>query len=757
VQSRPFIAYGRKGNPMSTDFSAAPYPGLRSFRADESDIYFGREVQTDALLDKLARTRLLAVVGPSGCGKSSLVRAGMIAALHTGFMAAAGAQWQVAEMRPGDRPMARLADALRASVVPADQAEAPQTPLLEAALRRGPLGLVEVVSGAGLPAGCNLLLLVDQFEEIFRYRQKVDSDEADAFVSLLLASAAQRELPLYVVITMRSDFLGDCALFNGLPEAINDSQYLTPRLTREQCRLAITGPARVFGGEVEAGLVNRLLNDFGPDPDQLPLLQHALMRMWDRARARAAGAAPRITLEDYEQTGGLARALSDHADEVMGELAPAQRTIAEVMFRRLTERGMGRRDTRAPARLSDVAAVAGVGAEAVYPVVEAFRRPDRSFVTPPAGLPLRPDTLLDIGHESLIRQWRALGDWVEREARSAALYQRLSQTAQLWRRGEAALWRNPDLERALKWQQEERPSAAWAARYGPAQEFEQATDFLRESERTWNEEHARAEQAAQRERDQAIALQTQAAAQEKLRAENAALRSHRRFLVALAVLLPLLAVVAGWAAWQMKVAREEATAADDARRDAEEQAEKAALASARAQREAQRATALLERLTNSEAMKRAFLTEDAEAIRRYAAQTPKAVASPPERTGGVPSVGPAPAPARSPIRWSAGMRALGWKTGDGKQVYRFDLCPAHESLRGGLRAATQVSYFMDHPSFARKLIVAGPANGFTGFYDGWGCLSKVYVLLEYADPERLPEVHSFDQCARVNENPRGCE
>ena len=164
-------------------------------------------------------------------------------------------------------------------------------------------------------------------KEIFRYWQKRDRDEADAFVALLLASAAQNEVHIYVVITMRSDFLGECAVFHGLPESMNDSQYLTPRLTREQCRLAIAGPARVFGGSVEAPLVNRLLNDFGPDPDQLPLLQHALMRMWERAQARAreAGEAPLVALRDYEELGGLTRALSDHADEALHALSPRSR------------------------------------------------------------------------------------------------------------------------------------------------------------------------------------------------------------------------------------------------------------------------------------------------------------------------------------------------------------------------------------------------------------------------------------------------
>ncbi|MFS8979442.1 ATP-binding protein [Cupriavidus necator] len=265
-----------------------PYPGLRPFRHDEAEIFFGREEQTDQLLEKLQRSHFIAVVGPSGCGKSSLVRAGMIAALEAGFLADAGARWRIADMRPGSQPLTRLAEALLApsALGQADAADPAEAAFALAMLRRGPLGLVEIVQEARLPPCENLLILVDQFEEIFRFREQGNADDADAFVALLLTSAAQRKVPIYIVITMRSDFLGECALFLGLPEAINDGQYLTPRLTRCQIEAAVAGPARVFGGEIEPALVNRLLNEIGPDPDQLPLLQHALMRGRTRAGQR---------------------------------------------------------------------------------------------------------------------------------------------------------------------------------------------------------------------------------------------------------------------------------------------------------------------------------------------------------------------------------------------------------------------------------------------------------------------------------------
>ena len=555
--------------PTETRVSAAPYPGLRPFNTHEVDIFFGREGQTDQLLARLQRTRFLAVVGPSGCGKSSLVRAGMIASLETGFLSDAGSHWRIAEMRPGDHPLARLAEALLTpSALGPELSAEPDAPVfLQAMLRRGPLGLVEIMRETPPGDGANLLILVDQFEEIFRFRREVDADEADAFVALLLAST-QHEVPIYVVITMRSDFLGDAALFASLPEALNDSQFLTPRLTREQCQAAIEKPARVFGGTVEPALVNRLLNDMGSDPDWLPLLQHTLMRMWTRVTAPLAagegstpghnGTAPRagvaddgaitLTLSDYRAVGTVADALSDHCDDVFGALSKDQQRIPEVMFRRLTERSAGQRDTRRPTRLSEIAAVAGVSAEAVATVANEFRGADRSFIAPHPPQPLTPETILDISHESLIRQWKTLSKWVDEEESSAAIYQRLKQTAHLWQSGDAALWRTPDLERALEWKEKQKPTLEWATRYtggqdaqtnftqamkGAEPDFALAMKFLEESERQREAELRREEGERQRDKKNATVF--------------------KRLSVALGAVV-LVAGIAAFMAWQQRQA-----------------------------------------------------------------------------------------------------------------------------------------------------------------------------------------------------------
>ena len=560
---------------MNTRF---PYPGLRPFHRDEIDIFFGREEHVDRLLEKLEGPHFLAVVGPSGCGKSSLVRAGMIGALETGFMASAGAHWRIAEMRPGNHPLRNLAEALLAesALKPERKEEVDAIPFLHATLRRGPLGLLEALSETPLPEHTNLLLLVDQFEEIFRYRQQGSIDEADAFVALLLATAEQREAPVYVVITMRSDFLGDCALFYGLPEAINESQYLTPRLTREQQRLAITGPAAVFGGTVEPALVNRLLNDMGPDPDQLPLMQHVLMRMWTSASRTAenhngetqndasvvgveAGATGvTLTLNEYKEAGGLTKALSNHADEAFDELSEEQKHIAEVMFRYLSERGADQRDTRRPAKLQAVAAVCGVSIEEVKKVVEVFRRSDRNFITPPIGTALNPDTVLDISHESLIRQWRELNKWVEQEASSAETYRDLERTACLWRDGKAALWGTPNLENALAWRKDRKPTPEWAERYGD--HFELAMEFLDKSEREREDELRREREQVERQRKDELdrELERQRADEEQRRADEQARIAKRfrrlatafSFVASVAIIAAGVAILQTWAAIQ---------------------------------------------------------------------------------------------------------------------------------------------------------------------------------------------------------------
>src|SRR5262249_16225016 len=178
--------------------------------------------------------------------------------------------------------------------------------------------------------------------------------------------------PIYVTITMRSDYLGDCSEIPGLAEAVNDGEYLIPRLLRDQKRDAIEKPIGVGGARISPLLVQRLLNEVGDDSDQLPVLQHALMRMW---RVWSVGDDHRpIDLSDFTATGGLASALSNHADEIYDALPDDRhRSACEKIFKALTEKGSDNRGIRRPTRLSLLQAIASCDRDTVTTVLDAYR------------------------------------------------------------------------------------------------------------------------------------------------------------------------------------------------------------------------------------------------------------------------------------------------------------------------------------------------------------------------------------------------
>jgi tetratricopeptide (TPR) repeat protein len=464
-----------------------PFPGLRPFEADEHELFFGREGQSEEILARLRQHRLVAVVGASGSGKSSLIRAGLLPYLHGGFLAGAGSNWRVAIFRPGADPIKNLAVALNNPAVlggPAESvdAAAQNAVLLEVSLRRSGLGLIEAVRLARLPESEQVLIVVDQFEELFRFAGTVgreQDDDAAAFVKLLLEASRQRERPIYVVLTMRSDYIGDCARYRDLPEAVTGGLYLIPRMTREQRRSAIAEPVRVGGGTIAARLVVRLLNDVGDDPDQLPILQHALMRTWDYWLTQCGGKRP-IDVDDYLAIGSMADALSQHADEAYDGLPDDRhRAIAKRLFQALSEKGADNREARRPTTVGTLLQIVDAPMAAMIRVVDEFRAPGRSFLTPEAVGALTTDTVIDISHESLIRGWKRLRQWVEEEADSAREYTRLSDTAALHAQGIAGLLRDPDLDHVLAWYDSEHPNAAWGDRYRHG--FEQAMAFLEQS------------------------------------------------------------------------------------------------------------------------------------------------------------------------------------------------------------------------------------------------------------------------------------
>lgn len=473
---------------------ANPFPGLRPFDSHENHLFFGREQIIDELLTRLRKQRFLAVVGSSGCGKSSVVRAGMIPALHGGYMTRAGSSWRVATMRPGADPLGNLARALNEPGVldSLDQPDATGHIFRETTLRRSRRGLVDAITQAGLIEGDNVLILVDQFEELFRFKRcgpaTVARDEALAFVKRLLSAAHQDQVPVYIVITMRSDFVGDCLEYPELPAALNEGQFLIPRMKRQELRQAICGPVAIGGGAIAPRLVVRLLNEVGDDPDQLPILQHALMRSWNRwASDRAENEA--IDLRHYDAIGTMAHALSRHAEEAYHALrSEAHQRAAQKIFKALTDAGSGQQGVRRPTTVAGLQEITGASVETVCAVIECFRQPGTSFLMPPDNVPLEPATVVDISHESLMRGWDRLRRWTREEQTSAATYLRIAEAAAHYDARSGGLWRPPELDIGLRWRETTQPTEPWALRYHAG--FDSAMAFLDHSRSAWQQEVA---------------------------------------------------------------------------------------------------------------------------------------------------------------------------------------------------------------------------------------------------------------------------
>lgn len=402
---------------MISEFGASPsraYVGLRAFAPREHILFFGRAADTNNLLARLERDRLLAVTGAAGTGKSSLILAGLLPALHGGLLPGTGRRWRTAVFRPGGDAIGALARTLSAREIigPDGWDKTEREAVIDAVLRHGSLGLLDAVRQARLPPTENLLVVVDQFEDLFRLA--VRTEDSEAFVKLLLEAAGQVELPIYVVLIFRAAYLGDCARFRGLPETMGDGPHLVPRLTRDEAREAITGPAKVCGAEVAPRLLDRLLNDLGSDPERLPTFQHALMRTWESWWDMRRVNEP-IDLRHYEAIGKMPGALEQHAEEAFEELPDERsRAVAAKLFAALATNCTDGREIRCVMKLKDLCALIDEQEPKAAAVIETFRREDRSFLTPVASLPLKSESLLEISYENLIHNWPRLRAWAAR-------------------------------------------------------------------------------------------------------------------------------------------------------------------------------------------------------------------------------------------------------------------------------------------------------------------------------------------------------
>ena len=545
-----------------------PFPGLRPFREDEALIFYGRNSHKDEVLARLNASQLVFVTGPSGCGKSSLIKAGVLPALQAGLLTHAGYHWKTLQMRPGQRPLGSLATAFK-SLEPETSADGENGRDLDEMLEHEGSGLWLAANSVvplhrGSPphmAPVRLLLLIDQFEEIFGEQIQEPAD-VDRFVRLLVRFAERPHPNLFIIVTLRSDYLGQCANFEGLAESINRTQFLTPVLTQAELSQTIARPAEDYNGEVDPQLVEQIIRDMRTGTayhsDSLPLMQHALLWMWTKAWQGAGTTEPprppfddddnstKLTLQAYQDNGGIEGILDRHAEDVLreavGELEE-RRKIAESLFRRLSERDAEGRYRRSPTSAEELCSIAGCGLDELQQVIRPFEHPDVCFLEQRQSESTN-EALVDVSHESLIRQWSTAKAWADAEAEKVRRFRELAHASLTWesrKRPDDFLKRRGELEVINAWWKEEAPNENWARRYalGPeggelADAFHRVQEYLRVSSDT-----DRAEQeAAERDRIK--------------QASERSRRQRNRYVAIAAFLLLVSAAVAGLLVWQTK-------------------------------------------------------------------------------------------------------------------------------------------------------------------------------------------------------------
>lgn len=421
---------------VSPDPAICPFRGLEVFEEEHAQFFFGREALIQHLVERLRRDRFLAVTSPSGGGKSSLVRAGLIPQVRQGRLD--GSQhWAILLFKPGPHPLEMLAARLIPDSVDADRRLAAQKSYL-AELRKDEGGLHRIMQTrlSGAPDTRRLLVVVDQFEEVFTLCS--DEGARTSFIDNLLHASGIAGGQTIAVVTMRADFFGMCAVYPTLAARLSERNVLVGPMQPAELRRVIEEPAHLVKLEYEKGLVDTILSDLGDAPGRLPLLQHTLWMLWQEGRRGAW-----LTIDKYHEISGVQGALTKWADEVYGKLTSDQQEMTRQILLRLTQPGEGTEDTRRRTRLTELIPD-GPGAAQVARTIQVLT--DAHLLT--TGKNERDERVVEVAHEALIRHWPRLRTWIDDSRARLLLQRRLTDAANEWDRNgreTSYLYRGPRL------------------------------------------------------------------------------------------------------------------------------------------------------------------------------------------------------------------------------------------------------------------------------------------------------------------------
>jgi energy-coupling factor transporter ATP-binding protein EcfA2 len=746
---------------------SCPYRGLEAFREAQHGVFFGRTRVVTEMVNRLSSGRLLAILGPSGSGKSSLVLAGLIPSLKSGRVAEheatpASDRWQyLPPIVPGIHPLLSLASVIGGAVATAERRQQEAD-----AMSPEPQRFVRHLDAGGVPS----VVIVDQFEEVFTLC--TDEAERRAFVDTLLAVTQSKAAAHRVVLTMRSDFEPQIAALPKLQAVFDRAQYRIPPFNAAELREVIEKPAELVGLKFEEGIVDRLVNEILGEPAGLPLLQFALLKLWERRDRN------RVTFEAYRSVGGPLKALERSAEELYARLLAEEQVTARRILLRIVRPGNSLEVTSNRVLRNSVH-----GSEPRERVDRVLDKLIAAGLLRQTGGPRAEEVQIEVAHEALLRNWPRLVEWLDDER--IRLRRRFSVTAaaQQW----AAHGKDPG-----------------GLLGGSLLEEAGTYDDLDATEREF------------------VVASSEALARETRQKERAF-----RVLVGLLVLVIVFATGIALIAVRLQRAlgaeREQRNSLEFALAEADNQM------TARVAAELQAQQARSNAVTAVEAASQAVEAIDEQRADRHTLETAKSIIEETQnkiaaygRTGSMntpanvvappkPTVNPAPieppddapkaeppktqppqtelpSPSYSasppanqldpsaggasgrPPRITAGaraaprqresllsgieIRASSESTGGVVEKTTLPLYHFKIWLDGSPEALARVKgvqYEFDHPTFAEKTQRSeNPRNGFERGYRGWGCLASVKVTVFPAEAGNRPETVNFDMCAAVS-------
>jgi WD40 repeat protein len=461
-----------------------PFPGLRPFQPEEKALFFGREHESGEILNKLIRSRFVTVMGAPACGKTSLINCGVIPGI-SGFAEKENSPLKIISFSPGNDPVVKMENAFSQVISGNDKTD---RSLISSAI--GDENWIAATVKKHLAKNREkVLIIIDQFEDIFTFGFKpgdlYGNEKAAKFVALLENAVKQTDVEIYLVIVLRSDYIGECARFQGFIQLINSSSYVVPQMTAGNYRSVIEKSFDHSGTGVDPKWIMSVLDDIADQSYPLLALQQLLVRTYSEWNA-GKDIERSVDISDYQSVGTIKDAISRQADEIYDALDQKEKDICRKLFKAITGKGNNNKLIRTPLSVHSINLIAECSETELFKVIEKFNSPSLLLILPGHNIPLNENTEINLSYEGLISLWGKLKDWVDEEISSVGIYKKLSEIAAMFQKGKTTLLKNPDLQLYINWRENQKPTLRWAERYDPA--FERAMVYLKASEKASVEE-----------------------------------------------------------------------------------------------------------------------------------------------------------------------------------------------------------------------------------------------------------------------------